>query len=64
MDDRELTYIRDDVAELYSTKELESAVDNSQMESLTVPNKFFIGTAAMILALLYIHQIYFEKKKD
>lgn len=37
MDAQELTYIRDDVVDLYSTEELESAIDNSRMESLSVP---------------------------
>lgn len=37
MDDRELTYIRDDVAEQYSAEELEDAIDDSRMESLSAP---------------------------
>lgn len=37
MDDRELTYIRDDVAEQYSEEELKDAIDDSRMESLSAP---------------------------
>lgn len=37
MDDQELTYIREDVAAQYSTEELEEAVDDSRMESLSAP---------------------------
>lgn len=37
MDNRELTYIRDDVAEQYSTEEVEDAIDDSRMESLSAP---------------------------
>lgn len=37
MDERELTYIRDDVAEQYSPEELEEAIDDSRMESWSAP---------------------------
>lgn len=37
MDDREFTYLRDDIADQYSTDELEKAVDDSRMESLSAP---------------------------
>lgn len=37
MDELELTYIRDDVAEQYSTEELEAAVDDLRMGSWSAP---------------------------
>lgn len=37
MDDRELTYLREDVAEQYSAEELEDAIDDSRMESWSAP---------------------------
>ncbi|QCS44418.1 hypothetical protein [Natrinema versiforme] len=33
----EIVYLRDDVAEQYTTEEIESAIDDSRMESLTAP---------------------------
>ncbi|WP_418286867.1 hypothetical protein [Halorubrum sp. DTA46] len=33
----DIVYLRDDVAEQYTTEEIESAVDDSRMESLTAP---------------------------
>ncbi len=36
-DTYEIVHLRDDVAEQYTTDELESAIDDSRMESLTAP---------------------------
>ncbi|GAA0216639.1 hypothetical protein GCM10009000_034270 [Halobacterium noricense] len=33
----DIVYLRDDVAEQYTTEEIESAIDDSRMESLTAP---------------------------
>lgn len=54
VDTKELTYIRDDIAELYSTEEIESAVDSSRMESLSVPmnESIYSGDHGDVLCLV------------
>jgi len=36
-DSHDIVYLRDDVAEQYTSEEIESAIDDSRMESLTAP---------------------------
>ena len=37
METFEIVYLRDDIADQYTTAEIESAIDESRMESLSVP---------------------------